>query len=161
MKRMSVLVLLVLAFGGIADSFYIAQNETQGTPLFCGTTLSGCNIVTASPYAYIFGIPLAEYGVMFYSIMFMLAALELVMMKRLVRRFLQWGALFGAVGSLYFVCVQVFFIGALGSYCLTSAGIAFLMLLFSTLLEPIRTPDTLSISETTRTETSLSMPPRV
>ena len=76
MKRAGVVAILILAFCGLADSVYIAQHEMSFVPLLCGADgLTGCNIVAANPYAHLFGIPLAEYGIFFYSLLFILAAL--------------------------------------------------------------------------------------
>lgn len=139
MKRLGVVGILVLAFCGLADSVYLTQHELNGTPLICNIqNLNGCNTVANSPYAHIFGVPIAEYGVAFYGILFILAALELVIFDRLLRRVLQMAALAGAVASLYFSFVQIFFIGAFCIYCFASAFIAFLALILASLIEPLR-----------------------
>lgn len=139
MKRIGVVLILLLAFFGLADSIYLTQSELSGAPLICNIqNLSGCNIVAASQYSHLFGIPLAGYGVLFYGILFVLAALELVLFDQLVRRVLQVGAIIGVVASLYFTFVQVFFIGALCIYCSISAVITLLILIFASLIEPIR-----------------------
>src|SRR3989338_6577488 len=86
MKRIGVVAVLILAFLGLANSAYLAQQETSGDPLLCNIqNFSGCNIVAASEYSKLFGIPLAEYGVLFYGILFVLAALELVIFDRLLQ----------------------------------------------------------------------------
>ena len=140
MKRAGVAVILVLAFFGLADSAYITQHEVSGTPLVCNIqNLSGCNVVVASPYAYLFGIPLAEYGVLFYSILFVIAALELVIFDRLLRRVLQGISLVGVIVSLYFTFIQMFVINAFCIYCLASAVIAILIFIFASLIEPLQT----------------------
>lgn len=138
MKRFGVTCILILAFFGLADSAYLAQHEASGTPLLCNIqNLSGCNVVAASQYSHIFGIPLAEFGVLFYSIVFVLAALELVIFDRLLRRVLQVAALIGVAASLYFSLVQIFFIGAFCIYCLASALITVLILILASLIEPV------------------------
>ena len=138
MKRAGVIVVLALAFCGLADSAYITQHEASGTPLICNIqNLSGCNIVSKSPYSHLFGVPLAEYGVLFYGILFALAALELVVADRLLRRLLQGASLLGLIGSLYFTFLQVFVINALCAYCLGSALVALLIFIAATLIEPL------------------------
>lgn len=156
MKRAGVACILFLAFAGLADSSYIAQHEASGTPLVCNIgNLSGCNVVAASPYSHLFGIPLAVYGIIFYGIIFTLAALELVIFDRLLRRILQGMSFVGVLASLYFTLVQVFIIGALCIYCLASAGIALLMMVFASLIEPVRgTP-----KRATPASPHFSMPP--
>src|SRR3989338_7927514 len=138
MKRAGVAVILVLAFFGLADSAYITQHEVSGTPLVCNIqNLSGCNVVVASPYAYLFGIPLAEYGVLFYSILFVIAALELVIFDRLLRRVLQGISLVGVIASLYFILIQAFVIQAFCIYCLVSALITLFIFILAGLIEPL------------------------
>lgn len=139
MKRVGVAGILILAFFGLANSAYLAKQEASGEPLICTIqNLSGCNIVTASEYSKLFGIPLAQYGILFYGVLFVLAALELVLFDRLLRRVLQTIASIGVLFSLYFVFVQMFLIGAFCIYCLASAVIAFLIFLFASFIEPMR-----------------------
>ena len=139
MKRTGVVLILLLAFFGLADSLYLTQQELSGTPLICNIeNLSGCNTVASSQYSHIFGIPLAEFGVLFYAVLFILAALELVIFDRLVRRALQVLALIGVLSSIYFTFVQVFLIGAFCIYCFASAITTLLILIFAILIEPVR-----------------------
>lgn len=139
MKRVGVVLILFFAFFGIADSAYLTQHELSGAPLLCNIgNLSGCNIVASSQYSHIFGIPLAEFGVLFFSVIFVLAALEIVLFDQLLRRALQAFALVGLLASLYFTFVQIFLIGAFCIYCFASALSTFLIFIFASLLEPIR-----------------------
>ncbi len=139
MKRASVIGILILSFCGLVDSIYITQHEVSGTPLLCNIqNFNGCNIVAASPYAHLFGIPIAEFGVLFYSIIFVLAALEIVIFDQLLRRVLQIASLVGVLASFYFIFVQVFLIRALCTYCLASAFITILILFLASLIEPIK-----------------------
>lgn len=139
MGRIGVILILVFAFLGLADSAYLAQHEASGVPLLCNIqNLSGCNIVAASEYSRLFGIPLAEYGVLFYGILFVLTALELVILNRLLRRVLQIISFIGVIASIYFTSIQIFIIGAFCIYCLASAIIALLIFVFAIFIEPIR-----------------------
>lgn len=139
MKRIGVVFMLILAFAGLADSAYLAEHEINGTPLICNIqNFDGCNIVANSQYSHLFGIPLAEYGVLFYGILFVLAALELVLFDRLLRRVLQGVSLLGVVFSLYFTFLQIFVIGAFCVYCAVSAFITLLVLILASFIEPIR-----------------------
>ncbi|OGG78372.1 hypothetical protein A3A36_01380 [Candidatus Kaiserbacteria bacterium RIFCSPLOWO2_01_FULL_52_12b] len=139
MKRAGVVLILLLAFAGLANSTYLAQHEKDGTPLICNVqNLSGCNIVAASQYSRLFGISLGEYGVLFYGILFVLAALELVLVDRLLRRILQGVSLVGVIASLYFTALQLFIIGAFCIYCTASAIITLLIFIFASFIEPLR-----------------------
>ena len=139
MKRLGVVCILVLAFCGLADSMYITQHEVSGTPLLCNIqNLTGCNVVANSQYSRVFGIPLAEYGVFFYGILFILSALELVLFDQFLRRLLQGGAVIGALSSFYFTSLQIIFIKAFCIYCAASAIITLLILILASFIEPIR-----------------------
>ena len=139
MKRIGVVFILVFAFLGIANSAYLAEHEANDTPLICNIqSLSGCNIVAESQYSRLFGIPLAQYGVLFYSILFVLSALELAIFNRLLRRILQGISLVGIIASLYFTFIQAFIIGAFCIYCLASAIIALSIFICASFIEPIR-----------------------
>lgn len=139
MKRTGVVLILVLAFFGLADSFYLAQNALNGTSLLCTAQgLSDCNTVATSQYSRLFGVSLAELGVLFYSIVFVLAALEIVIFDQLLRRVLQALSLIGILFSLYFTFIQKFVIGAFCTYCLVSTLIALLIFILASLIEPIR-----------------------
>lgn len=141
MKRLGVMFILLLAFGGLADAAYLAQHEAAGTPLLCDIQhLSGCNTVAQSPYSYFLGVPLADYGILFYSIVFAIAALELVVFDRRLRRALQWVSVAGLLASIAFLLVQVFLIQAFCIYCLASGIITLLIFILATLLEPLRRP---------------------
>ena len=138
MKRIGVVGILILSFCGVANATYIAQSRISGTPLLCNIqNLSGCNIVANSQYSQLFGIPLAEYGVLFYGILFVLAALELVLFDRLLRRVLQGVSFAGILASLYFTGVQVFLIGAFCRYSHASSLIALFIIILASLIEPL------------------------
>lgn len=139
MKRIGVVLIVVLAFFGLADSVYLTQHELSGTPLLCDIgNLSGCNIVASSQYSHIFGIPLAEFGILFYSVIFVLAALEIVIFDQLLRRAMQGISFVGLLSSVYFTAVQVFVIGAFCIYCFASALATFFIFVLATMIEPIR-----------------------
>ena len=149
MKRAGVIAIVILAFCGLSDSIYLTQNEVSNTPLVCNVNnLSGCNIVASSQYAHLFGIPLAGYGAVFYAIIFIVAALEIVFFDQLLRRALQAFSLIGVLISLYLTFIEIFVIHALCIYCLASALVAAAIFIFACLIEPIR-------------KKRFTMPPRV
>lgn len=160
MKRLGVVLILILAFAGLADSLYITQHAESNTPLLCNIqNLSGCNIVAASQYSRVFGIPLAEYGVFFYGALFILAALELVLFDRLLRRILQIVSLIGVLSSLYFTFLQVFVIQAFCIYCFVSAFISLLVLICASIIEPMPKREQPTPSPLGPSKGNLPMPP--
>jgi len=163
MKRISIVFILVLAFCGLSDSIYLAQNEISDTPLVCNIEeISGCNIVATSQYANFLGIPIAEYGVIFYAFIFIIAAIEIMIFDQFLRRTLQILSFVGLLTSLYLTFVEIFVIHALCIYCLASAVIALLIFIVAYFIEPIRKnkrSDTSPVE--TRPPTHLQMPPSV
>jgi uncharacterized membrane protein len=166
MKRVGVVAILFLAFCGLSDSIYLAQNEASNTPLVCNVdNLSGCNIVASSQYAYLFGFSLAEYGALFYALIFIVAALEIIVFDQLLRRILQGFSLIGILVSVYLTFLEIFVIHALCIYCIASAIIALAIFIFACLIEPVRPVIKKIVSSVKTPETSpvplhhLQMPP--
>lgn len=158
MKRWGVVAILLLAFLGLADDFYLAQHEASGAPLLCTVqNLTECNTVVNSKYSHIFGISAANLGVAFFGFIFVIAALELVLFDRILRRVLQAVSLVGVGASLVFAGIQVFIIHALCIYCLTSGALSLLVGLFATCLEPLRPHALSGITGTSKER--LQMPP--
>jgi uncharacterized membrane protein len=163
MKRTAVILILILAFCGLADAAYLAQHVASGAPVICNVHgLSGCNTVLQSQYSHPLGIPLASAGVFFYGLLFVLAALELFIVDRFLRRLLQWISIIGIIASAYFVFLEAFIIHAFCEYCLTSALITLLIFLCAGFIEPRQKQTDLEPQPTPPTDSSpsrLTMPP--
>ncbi len=159
MKRVSSWAILLLTFLGLADSIYLFRSEIMGAPLLCDlSAVTGCNIVAQSPYSQIFGFPIAGYGVIFYSLLFIVVALELALFHYKTRRIIQGMAVFGLISSVYFVLLQIFVIKALCVYCIASAVLVVLIFMLASTLEPIRVSKAHNTSSPSK---SLAMPPSV
>lgn len=118
-------LILVLAFIGIADSWYLAETALNGIAPACDVTiLSGCQQVAQSPYSKLFGVPLGVYGTLFYSSVFAVAALLVLYRKRRVYLGLYMLGIGGFCASLVFVLIQAFLIGSFCIYCVLSAVIS-------------------------------------
>ena len=105
--RGATLAILILSFLGLADAWYLGDAALTGTQISCNTlVLSGCNIVAASKYSHLFGIPLGVYGALFYAAVFMLAALALVMPDRRTHIWLFFLTIAGALISLVLATIQ-------------------------------------------------------
>ncbi len=112
-----------LSFLGILDAGYLTWEHLSGVIPPCGTGIfADCGKVLSSSYAYILGIPLAAFGLVFYVTEFMLALFSFrwAWPKRLLVLTTAGGFLF----SLYLVSLMVFVIQALCLYCLLSAIIS-------------------------------------
>jgi uncharacterized membrane protein len=121
--------MLVLAAVGIADASYDSYAIYVGRALWCPPPIDGCNIVAASPYAYLLGLPVGYFGLAYYLCMF---ALAILLAFAPTSGLLRWAAILGAtVGvcfSLYFMRVQLAFIHAFCIYCVISAALTVLLL---------------------------------
>jgi uncharacterized membrane protein len=132
MKKTTFAATLMLVFAalGIADAFYDSYAVYTGQLLWCPPPIDGCNTVANSPYARVFGVPLGYLGVVFYLVMFALAALLLF---DPFSRGLRLGALvyaaLGVSGSIYFMYIQFAFIHAFCIYCSISAVLTLLLLI--------------------------------
>ena len=124
------IVLLVLAFFGLADAWYLSISALTDTALSCdlGAVLDGCNIVAKSSYSHFMGLPIAVYGVAFYAALFVLAALLLVMPRKPLYMILFRFSIIGALLSVVFLGIQFLLIKALCIYCIASAVISFMVL---------------------------------
>ena len=138
MKRAAVWLILLVTFIGLADSAYLVKEKMLGNPLICNIEgLSGCNIVAQSPYADLWGIPVAAYGVAFYVLLFIVTAVELIYMSALVRRVIQLLAVVGIIASSYFMYIQIAIIDAFCIYCAVSALATFLIFVLAYFIEPL------------------------
>ena len=112
-----------LSLVGLGIATYLAYVEITHVEAICGP-IGKCNLVQASPYARILGIPVAVLGVLHY-----LAIGALWMGQRYQGG--RWGnlttlgllglTLFGALFSIYLTCLELFVVRAICSWCLGSA----------------------------------------
>ena len=124
-------LMLVCALIGMAIAGYDCYMIYTGQLLWCPPPIDGCNTVAYSPYGRICGVPIGYFGLIFYSIMLVLAALlafgpsshglHLVVLLY---------AIIGVCGSIGFTYLDITLIRAFCIYCLIS-GILTLILLVS------------------------------
>lgn len=116
----------LLCLAGLGVAGYLAYVETTQVEAVCGP-IGDCNTVQQSDYARLFGlIPIGSLGVAGY------AGIAATWLARRVWRgrpamLLEWTmfsmCLFGALFSIYLTYLEPFVIGAICSWCLTSAVI--------------------------------------
>jgi uncharacterized membrane protein/thiol-disulfide isomerase/thioredoxin len=126
-----------LALAGLGVSIYLAYVEINQVEAICGP-VGECNIVQASPYARILGVPVAVLGIFNYL---------MVVTLWLGRRCLpgDWAtlpalgllglSLVGVLFSIYLTWLEIFVIQAICLWCLSSAIIT-LILLFQVMPGP-------------------------
>ena len=117
--------ILVLAAVGMATATYDFIARTLGVPLFCPFAGKGCDIVQSSPYAVLFGVPLAFLGILAFGAYLILAGLALrvgSVVRRVMSAMLALNVL--EVGfTAYFGYVQVALIHAICSLCAFAAAL--------------------------------------
>lgn len=122
----------LLSFLGFLDSTYLTVKHYVGGPLPC-SLLQGCETVTTSVYAQIFGIPIALFGALFYLTVLVLVIVEWQTGRTDLRQIIWFLGLIAFIVSLVLIGLQVFVIKALCLYCLGSALTSTLIFLFASL----------------------------
>src|SRR5262245_65525545 len=126
-------IVVILALLGLGVAGYLTTLKLGGNQAFLCRDGSGCDIVQASRYSLLAGVPTAMWGAGVYLAIAVLAAIP-----RTVRR---WQALFmlaaAAVAfSIYLTILSVFVIGATCLYCLASGVIAVALLVVIVVRRP-------------------------
>jgi uncharacterized membrane protein len=126
-------IIAVLAVLGLAISAYLAWTFSTGGPMLCVGT-QGCETVRASRYSAILGVPLGIIGIAFYLALLAVALWKLV--ERPSSGDLPHLAVFGlavsgAVFSAYLTYLELFVIGAVCSWCVSSAVVVAMICVLS------------------------------
>lgn len=126
LKQLLSLALVVISLLGIFDAGFITYEKLSGRiptcrpPFECGTVLN-------SDWAYIAGIPLSIYGLVFYLIVFVFSVLNVLEVQltipvtKTIRNTIYLLTMFGFGFSLYLIFLMQFIIGAWCLWCLFSA----------------------------------------
>jgi uncharacterized membrane protein len=132
-ERLRSWLIPLLAFAGLGIALYLVYVEIAQVTAVCGP-VGKCNIVQSSPYAFIFGIPVAVLGSLFY-----LGILGLWLLLRLAGTgWAKWlPAIFltltilGVLFSIYLTALELLEIKAVCAWCLGSAVVTTFLLLIS------------------------------
>ena len=125
-------LMLVFAFIGMAIASYDVIGIYNNWLLWCPPPIDGCNTVAYSPDGRIFGVPIGVYGLIFYLIMIVLAALlAFFRSSRRLRLVVLLYAVIGVLFSIYFFYLDLAFIRAFCIYCLISAILTVLLLIYA------------------------------
>jgi len=127
--------LLLLSGAGLVLSAYLVWTRAAHAPVYCPLG-SGCEVVQSSRYAAVFGIPVALLGLLFYAVLFFVAARPLEPGRRLS---LALPVAFAGVGSsAVFTVVQQAVIHATCTLCLVSALLTTVILVLLLARRPLR-----------------------
>ena len=117
--------MVVLSVLGLIVSIYLAAYHLLGIPLLCSTSgIINCNNVINSPYGYIFGVPVADYGIVF----FMVELFIIFFIKDPFAKVFLNGI--GLGGVIYFLYSE-YMIGNICEYCTSVHIITVLLLIIS------------------------------
>lgn len=127
-------VIPVLALVGLGIAAYLSYVELTENTAVCGP-VGDCNAVQSSPYARIFGIPVGVVGLLGYSfvlIVFFWSMRPSAPGARNMPLLLFGGVLVSVLFSLYLTSIEIFVIGAVCIWCLSSAVLSGLLLAAAT-----------------------------
>jgi len=131
MKFTYFIILISLAFLGFFDARYLTLVHYKKIILVCHQIplFVDCGKVLQSPFSTMFGIPLAVFGLINYSLLIILILLVWLTKKRFFQYWLIVQTKIGFLASLYFMFLQIFIIKSLCLYCTLSALISTLLFL--------------------------------
>ncbi len=112
--------MLVVSLVGFADATYLTAKHYSKTPIVC-VLLEGCEQVTTSRYAIVYGVPVALGGAIYYLVILLGAILYLDTREDKVLYGVALLTPLGFLASLWFLYVQMFILHAWCVYCLASA----------------------------------------
>lgn len=126
---------MALAAVGLADALYLVWVHATASKLAC--PIGSCDVVNASPYAAVWGFPVAGIGAIGYLALLALGTLAWRGEgdgER--RRWLRWvfgGSLAGVLYAIYLTSLELFVIKAICFWCVVSAIVITLICLISAL----------------------------
>ncbi len=126
MLRSVLILIAMVAVLGLIDASYLYLTSYYGESPVCNFT-KGCDVVAASPYSKVLGIPLSLLGAFFYIVNIGFALWALTLKDMSARYWLLGIASIGAISSVYFLFLQAFVIHAWCEYCLFSALATFII----------------------------------
>lgn len=133
-KHQRIISILFLVFSsiGFLDATYLTVEHYKGVIPPC--TIDGCEIVLTSAQSTIAGIPVALLGSMYYLLIVLLSVYVLDNKKDTILKKIPYITIFGFLGSIYFVYLQLFVIKNICQYCMISAGTSTLLFILGLIL---------------------------
>ncbi|MBI2357078.1 vitamin K epoxide reductase family protein [Candidatus Dojkabacteria bacterium] len=116
MSRSKLLKIIILLLSvGVLLSGYLYVSKALNVSVICPN--SGCDIVDASPYSYMLGIPVALWGLLYYFGMFVMAMMLFKKESKGLFNLYFLGVIFGISYTVYLRYVEYFKIGAFCVWC--------------------------------------------
>ncbi len=127
---MGVITWMILSFIGFSDAVYMTVVHYQGQLPEC-SAIEGCAELAMSTYSTIGSVPVALFGVIFYTIMLVIGARWLDSRKKRIFKKTPYITVPAFAITLWLMYLMVFVIHALCIYCLISAISTTLLMLIS------------------------------
>ncbi len=124
---------IILSFIGFLDAAYLTAVHYLGITPNC-TILEGCETVTTSKYATVFGVPIALFGAMYYLSVFLLSVIYFDNKNEKVLLLAAYLTPLGFLASLVLIYLQLFVIYAICLYCIVSAATSTLLFILGLIL---------------------------
>lgn len=117
---------------GLIDSLYLTWIKLANAEAVCGG-LGDCDYVNTSTYAELFGVPIALFGAGTYALILIILFLESrnVWIRENGNAAVFGLTLFGTIYSLYLTYIEIFVLKAICPYCLGSAVVLLILLIFA------------------------------
>lgn len=132
-----VYILMMLSLVGVADASYITANHYTGLDLAC-SIIKGCDVVLATKYAKIFGVPTSVYGIAYYATLFGLVYYYWMAGNKKALKLFSLVLWVGVIMTTYFIYLQLFVIHSICQYCMLSALTTIILLvIWSIYIRPI------------------------
>lgn len=123
LRKTSTIIVQIAALIGLLDSMYLAYVKIARAPIYCTPGLGDCEVVNASRWSELFGIPLGVYGMVGFG---------LILLITTVGRKINWVASYtdlilfgistaGFLFSLYLTGIEIFVLKTVCQWCLLSA----------------------------------------
>lgn len=113
-------IFLFLSALGFMDASFLTIKHYNRDPFSC-PIFGGCEEVTSSAYSEVFGVPIALFGVLYYTTIFILSLYSLLKEEERPLLLASAFTVAGLLSSAYLVYIMFFVLNAICFYCLISA----------------------------------------
>lgn len=134
-KKAPLVITWIATIAGILDAGYLSYVHLTQVPIYCTPGLGQCETVNSSPYAILFGIPVAYLGLLSYlAMLFLLLFGEKIQFLKPYALYLLFGlSAFGFLFSLYLTYLEIWVIQAICQWCVLSAILVTVILVCTTI----------------------------
>ena len=115
----------IVSLAGLIDAIYLTVHHYTAAPVPCSIT-QGCEEVLSSPYAELWGLPLAGFGIAAYFLAFSFALMAAFGDSRMWKLFGVQVTLMAAF-TCWLIYLQAMVIEAFCQFCLLSAATTFIL----------------------------------